>query len=155
MHDSLQESGATGTALRPGCLLLLPHTNLAQSPRGSDHPGVSVPFPRSVCLTDAAGELGTQSHFSKYACAQTTASVMGAVGTHFYTRRSQGYLAWLLSCEHCKHEDLVTCRSQSESAGGLQLFFIALQTQLCENTDLKHDDVRLSVIITDAWCYAA
>ncbi len=76
-------------------------------------------------------------------------------GYHFHTRRSQGSLAWLLSCEHCKHEDLVNCRSQSESAGGLQLFFIALQTQLCENMDLKHDDVRLSVIITDAWCYAA
>lgn len=68
MHDSLQESGATGTASRPGCLLMLPHMNPAQAPWGSDHPGVSVPFPHSLSHCRCRGPWHEKPFLQIYMC---------------------------------------------------------------------------------------
>lgn len=61
------------------------------------------PFP-SLCLSHCRcrGAWHAKPFLQMYMCSNHYL-VIGAVSTHFHTRRSQGYLAWLLSCEHCKH----------------------------------------------------
>lgn len=155
MRNSLQESGAAGSASRPGCLLLLPHMTLAQSPWGSDHRGMSVPFPHSQshCLTVAAGKLDTQSHLSKYTCAQTgwvpvftPGGLRGTLSGLCHVSTVSTRTTWPTD-HRGRWDELLTLLWGFSS-------FRSLQTQMCKNMDLKHDNVRISLIIADAWCYA-
>lgn len=61
--------------------LMLPHMNLAQSPRGSDHPGMSCPFP-SLCLSHCRcrGAWHAKPFLQIYMCSN-----------HSISNRSSGY----------------------------------------------------------------